>query len=275
MRAHEFLSERADVRTEIENLATVLPGDINDYFVRFTDQDKIGYSARQHFGRTPDIDDPRYDADALPSKTGRPALWFYPLRTYLKNPSLYASDKPYVWLVRLRPNAFLQAATDKSVEQRPGWTRAGIMKREGGLPMAVFFRPEFDVVDRWHRPQQVSERVNPQTISPGFHDERQLPNGMTMVADANDQGTGLIIKMFDGDDRKNDIAFTRFLARKNGRDEPSLQASFVYVNEKYRRQGLAKAMYQYAQELGNDILPSDSQTDAGRAMWQGFKGAVA
>ena len=150
MRAHEFLAERADVRTEIENLATVLPGDINDYFVRFTDQDKIGYSARQHFGRTPDIDDPRYDADALPSKTGRPALWFYPLRTYLKNPSLYASDKPYVWLVRLRPNAFLQSATDKSVEQRPGWTRAGIMKQEGGLPMAVFFRPEFDVIDRWH-----------------------------------------------------------------------------------------------------------------------------
>jgi hypothetical protein len=149
MRASELI-ERSDARQEIENMAAVLPGSMDEYFVRFTDQDKIGFSARQHFGRTPDVDDPQFDPLALPRPTGRPALWFYFLRTYLRDRDLYASQQPYTWLVRLRPDAWLQRlGQDDKNDAPPGRTRVGMIRRDQGVPMAVFFRPAFDVVDRW------------------------------------------------------------------------------------------------------------------------------
>ena len=151
MRAQDFVAERTDPRQEIENMATVLPGSIDDYFVRFTDQDKIGFSARQHYGRTPDVDDPDYDPAALPRGQGRPAVWFYPLKTYLRMKDLFASGHPYVWLVRLKPGAWLQrVGQDSKTDAPPGKTRVGMITREQGVPMAVFFQPGFEVVDRWY-----------------------------------------------------------------------------------------------------------------------------
>jgi len=151
MRAQEFVIEGVDARTEIENMATILPGSLDEYFVRFTDQDKLGFSARQHFGRTPDIDDPGYDPLALPRPSGRPALWFYPLRTYLRGGDLFASQHPYTWLVRLRPDAWLQQVGREDRTDAPqGKTRVGMIRRDQGVPMAIFFRPGFDVVDRWY-----------------------------------------------------------------------------------------------------------------------------
>lgn len=150
MRASELIQERSDARTEIENMATILPGSVDEYFVRFTDQDKIGFSSRQHFGRTPDVDDPGFDSMALPRSQGRPALWFYPLRTYLKNRDLFASHHPYTWLVRLRPDAWLQRVGQEEKTDAPrGRQRVGMLRNDQGVPMAIFFRPAFDVVDRW------------------------------------------------------------------------------------------------------------------------------
>jgi hypothetical protein len=150
MRAQDFVTERSDARTEIENMSVILPGSPDEYFVRFTDQDKVGFSARQHYGRTPDVDDPRYDPMALPKAQGRPALWFYPLSTYLRNRNLFASQHPYTWLVRLRPNAWLQRVGKDDKQDVPqGKQRVGLLTKDSGVPMAVFFRPAFDVVDRW------------------------------------------------------------------------------------------------------------------------------
>ena len=151
MKVQELLKERATARDEIENVSVMLPGRPDEYFVRFTDQDKIGFSARQHFGRTPDVDDPDFDPLALPRPQGRPALWFYPLRTYLRNRDLFASEKPYTWLVRLRPNAWLQRLGQDDREPPGGKTRVGMIRRDQGFPIAIFFQPAFDVVDRWKR----------------------------------------------------------------------------------------------------------------------------
>ena len=157
MRSHEFVVERAErARDAIENIVSM--GNADDYFVRFTDVDKLGYSAKQDFGRTPDIGSADYDPDALPHKTGRPALWFYPAKYYLQNQNLFASNKPYVWLVKKRPNAYLQPTSKATKPEAPkGMTRAGLMHKESGVPVAIFFRPEFDVVDRWHEPKRVQE----------------------------------------------------------------------------------------------------------------------
>lgn len=149
MKIQDVIVERTDPRAEIENMAAILPGRQDEYFVRFTDQDKIGFSAQQHFGRTPDVGDPGFGSDSLPQKKGRPALWFYPLKTYLENPDLYASGHPYTWLVRLHPDAWLEKLGHG--DQVPsGHRRVGYISRDQGVPMAVFFQPAFDVVDRWH-----------------------------------------------------------------------------------------------------------------------------
>lgn len=150
MRIQDLIEERASVRQTIENMATMLPGSLDEYFVRFTDQDKIGFSSRQHFGRTPDVDDPDYDPLSLPRPHGRPALWFYPLRTYLRGGDLFASQHPYTWLVRIRPDAWLQrVGREEKTDVPPGKTRVGMLKTDQGVPMAIFFKAAFDVVDRW------------------------------------------------------------------------------------------------------------------------------
>lgn len=154
MKVKELIAERVDPRTEIENMSVILPGNLDEYFVRFTDQDKLGFSQQQHFGRTPDVGDPDFDSYALPKRQGRPALWFYPLQTYLHDRDLYAGSMPYVWLVRIKPGAWLQPVTGQTAKKDapPGKERVGILSRDQGIPMAIFFRPAFDVVDRWHIP---------------------------------------------------------------------------------------------------------------------------
>lgn len=153
MRAQEFLVEaKVSIRDQI--LADVRKdgGSINDYFVRFTDYDQLGYSAKQQFGRSPDMDDPKFDIDYIGQKTGRPALWFYPLKFWLNTPTAYAARNPYVWLVKLKPDAWLQDATmfSRGVKNAPpGKQRVGIM-RHSSVPAAIFFRPGWQVVGKYY-----------------------------------------------------------------------------------------------------------------------------
>ena len=127
-------------------------GSANEYFVRFTDSERPGFSARQLFGKTPDVDHPDFDIDYIGSGKGRPALWFYPLSTYLKsNQDVYAGNQPYVWLVRLKPNAWLQTVKRSSnlVEPAPpGKQRVGIL-RMSIPPAAIFFTNGFDIIGRY------------------------------------------------------------------------------------------------------------------------------
>ena len=53
-----------------------------------------------------------------------------------------------------------------------------------------------------------------------------------------------------------------------------LEAVDVNVDNKYRRQGIATAMYKFARELGNDIKPSSKQRPLGRAFWSDKTGEV-
>ena len=152
MRAQDFVTEGVDVNQALLQTARARGGNVDDYFVRLTDIDKLGYSARQAIGRSPDVDHPDFNIDYIGRGIGRPAQWFYPLRYYLKNKQdLFAADKPYVWLVRLKPDAWLQPVDvkTKKIEPAPaGKQRVGIM-RQSHVPAAIFFQPGFEVVDRW------------------------------------------------------------------------------------------------------------------------------
>ena len=48
----------------------------------------------------------------------------------------------------------------------------------------------------------------------------------------------------------------------------TIKATKVEVDERYQRQGIATLMYDFAEELGNDIEPSSALTDQGKAFWQ-------
>jgi hypothetical protein len=177
MRATEFIAE-AKVSIKDQVLADVDKngGEANEYFVRFTGMDRVGFSANQIFGRSPDIDNPKFSPTYIGRGVGRPALWFYPLKTYLSDRELYAADKPYVWLVRIKPNAWLQPVTHdtKSKQEAPkGKERVGIIKNIVP-PAAIFFKPAFDVVGKYYdygmMHQRHGEVKGPPKIKPTFFD---------------------------------------------------------------------------------------------------------
>jgi hypothetical protein len=154
VRAQEFVTEARvpSVRDQIIADVRKHGGSSEDYFVRFTGQDKLGFSARQGFGQTPDVDHPRFNVDYIGQGQGRRALWFYPLSYYLKQNNAYATEQPYAWLVKLRPNAWLQTVRrgDNQVKPAPpGQQRVGIL-RMSDPPAAIFFTYGFDVVGRYY-----------------------------------------------------------------------------------------------------------------------------
>lgn len=155
MRIHEILTEAKvpSVRDQIINDIQKYGGDIKDYFVRFTDTEKLGFSAKQGFGKTPDVDHPKFSVDYIGQGVGRRALWFYPAGYYLGNKyGSYATDLPYVWLVKLKPNAWLQTVSsdDAKLEPAPeGKDRVGIL-RMSKPPAAIFFTYGFDVIGRYY-----------------------------------------------------------------------------------------------------------------------------
>ena len=151
MRATEFITEsKLSIKDQIIN--DVRKHGPGEYFVRFSSVDKLGFSAKQIFAKSPDIDDPDYDPNYIGRGKGRPALWFYPLKTFLNDKELYAADKPYVWLVRIKPDAWLQPVTNDTREVKPapqGKQRVGLMKLVKP-EAAIFFKPAFDVVGKYY-----------------------------------------------------------------------------------------------------------------------------
>lgn len=168
MRAEEFVNEanrsgqtRLSVQDQIRAAVKKDGGRADEYFVRFTGVDRLGFSARQVFGRTPDADDPKFDPDYIGAGKGRPALWFYPLNTYLKSRDVFASEHPYVWLVRIRPDAWLQPIRNntRGIQTAPeGKRRVGMMRLTSSFPAAIFFEPAFNVVGRFYDYAKMHQR---------------------------------------------------------------------------------------------------------------------
>jgi len=118
----------------------------------------------------------------------------------------------------------------------------------------------------------ITDEVNPSVFKRGF--EKTKPFGQyTLVAKhgalpyipgkkatVSDQ---FRIEAYDG---KAMIAWVNF---ENVVD--NLEALDLVVQPDYRRQGIATAMYDFAKELSNTIVPSSKQTPDGKAFWKGKK----
>ena len=71
MRALEFVVEARVPSVREQIIADVQKHGAGEYFVRFTDRDKLGFSGRQWFGQTPDVDHPKFDVDYIGHGVGR------------------------------------------------------------------------------------------------------------------------------------------------------------------------------------------------------------
>jgi hypothetical protein len=129
----------------------------------------------------------------------------------------------------------------------------------------------------------IDEYINKDTVTPGFKKEKWIMGGKyKLVATARDRkndkdAEGLIIKVIDPEDtsvfRPGEVGSVRLIVKGDGSyDDKTLSASLLGVDDDHQRKGLASAMYQFARELGNDIMPSNAQTDMGKAFWQGGAG---
>lgn len=151
MRFSEILSEgQPPIKDRIVDAIKKDGGNINDYFIRFSDIDQLGYSGRQSFGKTPDVDDPKFSVDSIGALTGRRALWFYPAKFLLNSKGLFRTDSPYIFIVKLKPSAWLQVVKrgDKKVIDAPqGKERVGII-RMSDVPAVIFFKPGYQLVSK-------------------------------------------------------------------------------------------------------------------------------
>ena len=146
-----IVEAKESIKDQLEKAYLQDGGNIDDYFVRSSAVDKLGFSPKQIFARSPDLDHPEYDISYIGTGKGSPALWFYPLKYYLKSAEVFTKGYPYIWLVKLKPNAWLQPVdrfTKTKQEAPEGLERVGIL-RKALTPSAIFFKPAFDVVDKF------------------------------------------------------------------------------------------------------------------------------
>jgi hypothetical protein len=151
----------SSVRDQI--IADVKKHGSGEYFVRFTNADKLGFSAKQTFSHTPDVDHPKFSVDYIGHGVGRRSLWFYPLKQYLDQArTLYASEQPYVWLVKLKPDAWLQTVKqgDRQIQPAPAGKHRVGMLRMSNPTAAIFFEPGFDIIGKYYDYAKMHKRTH-------------------------------------------------------------------------------------------------------------------
>jgi GNAT superfamily N-acetyltransferase len=126
----------------------------------------------------------------------------------------------------------------------------------------------------------VNDDYNRETVKPRFQKEKWYKGRYLLKAEARPfdeyevkPTKGLIVTVFDTKSKsiwfsQAGIARARFIVVGD-----HMEVSTVQVATEYQRQGIASAMYNFARELGNDVLPSRNQTDMGKSFWSAGAGA--
>ena len=134
---------------------------------------------------------------------------------------------------------------------------------------------------------QLDEKINPEVTKKEFNATKvvNIPDvgDFKFVARNIDSGN---VPQFVVDVIHNDtkIGYFRFVVADYAPDEknilgfkvkskldPYIVAGTANVWSEYQKKGIATEVYKFVKDLGNDIKPSSSQTDAGKAMWKSFQ----
>jgi GNAT superfamily N-acetyltransferase len=123
-----------------------------------------------------------------------------------------------------------------------------------------------------------SEKIDPRILEPDFaHEKTVIIRGEPYVLRASTLNSRMVpqIRIEAIAPNGKSVGYVRFVVHNADQrpgwfrraDEPYLSAGNLSVWNDYQRRGIASAMYNFARELGNDIQPSGTQTDQGRAFW--------
>ena len=126
----------------------------------------------------------------------------------------------------------------------------------------------------------IAEKLNPDTLSRGFNKEKDMGwYKLVALGDFKSRGAEdpptLTIRAFLKDGRVEigelhlKIAQGAYLQNNPGAE--ALVAAGVDVDPEYQRKGVGSSMYQFAKELGNDVIASFDQSDDAKAMWAGMQ----
>ena len=117
--------------------------------------------------------------------------------------------------------------------------------------------------------------INPEVFREGFQKIKEVAGkGIRLIAYAPRIGDVPVFRISARNDRGIEIGFANFITTRGGLkdiSERDLISALTGVKDGHRRQGVATEIYKFAHELGNDIVPSHTQTLQGKAMWEGFK----
>lgn len=109
---------------------------------------------------------------------------------------------------------------------------------------------------------QMAEIVQPEIVNQQkFHREYHDEQGLLWSA----VSTGEFDLVIDVRDHNNSIiAYATFEVNP---DENSISSSDTWVSDRYRRQGVATKMYNWAQDLGNTVVKSSTLLPKGKKFW--------
>jgi hypothetical protein len=182
-------------------------------------------------------------------------------------------------------------------------TQAALAQQQGGVrkePVIIVKTPYgYKLLEGWHRTiqhfhkfpdgytgpayvavaqgqQGVAEEVNPEVTSDKYTKPSQNVRMGDFVFNARTftgglgapNAKGLQIRAYDPKNLKSSIGSADFIVKTNKKGKQWLESDDTEVNDEYRGQGVATMMYTFAKSLGNDIKPSDYQSNAGGTMWK-------
>ncbi len=148
----------------------------------------------------------------------------------------------------------------KSEQEAP----VGITKALDSLPDTPFKGDARDVAMSQLRGQRGA--IDLKSLEEGFTKFKNLANGNRLWAFAEGDGQLNVIAMNkDGEY----IGGTRMSPEQYR--NPKANDFMSSLSTDSFEKGMATEMYKFVAEMGNDIKPSNSQTNAGKAMWEGFE----
>lgn len=115
----------------------------------------------------------------------------------------------------------------------------------------------------------IDEYINKDTVTPDFTVEKEIQNGYILKAQGLENGEGIKIKVFDPENVFSSVPIADATFKLND-DDKTLTSSLTTVHHKYQKQGIARAMYQFVHDLGNDIQASKTLLPGGQRMWDAF-----
>jgi GNAT superfamily N-acetyltransferase len=99
-------------------------------------------------------------------------------------------------------------------------------------------------------------------MRPGW-EKRENRNGLDLLASYNEPRGQKVLSILAHDAGGREIGNAHFEVIGD-----HLESFDTYVSPDMRHRGIATVMYNYAQELGNDLKPSGYQTGSGKKFWK-------